>query len=72
MMDISVLDEAEIDNSSAVDCADDYRSDSILDPDKDNMDMEMKELPEQLMESEVDHWGHISLFISCRRCACED
>ncbi|KAL7993015.1 hypothetical protein Chor_017271 [Crotalus horridus] len=52
MMDISVLDEAEIDNSSAVDCGDDYRSESILDPDKDNMDMEMKELPEQLMESE--------------------
>ncbi|XP_029142602.1 scaffold attachment factor B1 [Protobothrops mucrosquamatus] len=52
MMDISVLDEAEIDNSSAVDCGDDYRSESILDPDKDNLDMEMKELPEQLMESE--------------------
>ncbi|XP_032083489.1 scaffold attachment factor B1-like isoform X2 [Thamnophis elegans] len=52
MMDISVLDEAEIDNSSAVDCGDDYRSESILDPDKDNIDMEMKELPEQLMESE--------------------
>ncbi|XP_070600993.1 scaffold attachment factor B1-like isoform X3 [Erythrolamprus reginae] len=52
MMDISVLDEAEIDNSSAVDCGDDYRSESLLDPDKDNIDMEMKELPEQLMESE--------------------
>ncbi|KAM6466175.1 scaffold attachment factor B1-like isoform 1-T1 [Liasis olivaceus] len=52
MMDISVLDEAEIDNSSAVDCGDDYRSENILDSDKENIDVEMKELPEQLMESE--------------------
>ncbi|KAH0625835.1 hypothetical protein JD844_034133 [Phrynosoma platyrhinos] len=52
MMDISVLDEAEIDNSSAVDCGEDYSSENILDSDKDNIDVEMKEPPEQLMESE--------------------
>ncbi|XP_063003064.1 scaffold attachment factor B1-like [Elgaria multicarinata webbii] len=52
MMDISILDEAEIDNTSAVDCGDDYSSENILDSDKDNIDTEMKEPPEQLMESE--------------------
>ncbi|XP_062815922.1 scaffold attachment factor B1 [Anolis carolinensis] len=52
MVDMSVLDEAEIDNSSAVDGGDDYSSENILDSDKDNIDVEMKELPEQLMESE--------------------
>ncbi|XP_042335392.1 scaffold attachment factor B1-like isoform X2 [Sceloporus undulatus] len=52
MMDISVLDEAEIDNSSAVDGGEDYSSENILDSDKDNIDVEMKEPPEQLMESE--------------------
>ncbi|XP_060640963.2 scaffold attachment factor B1-like isoform X1 [Anolis sagrei] len=52
MGDMSVLEEAEIDNSSAVDGGDDYSSENILDSDKDNIDVEMKELPEQLMESE--------------------
>ncbi|XP_053228390.1 scaffold attachment factor B1-like [Podarcis raffonei] len=52
VMDISILDEAEIDNTSAVDCGDDYSSENLLDSDKDNIDAEMKELPEQLMESE--------------------
>lgn len=55
-MDISILDEAEIDNTSAVDCGDDYSSENLLDSDKDNIDAEMKELPEQLMESEVSNW----------------
>lgn len=56
MMDISVLDEAEIDNSSAVDCGEDYSPDNILDSlsdNKDNVDAEMKELPDQLTENEV-------------------
>ncbi|XP_057241129.1 scaffold attachment factor B1-like isoform X2 [Malurus melanocephalus] len=55
MMDISVLDEAEIDNSSAVDCGEDYSSDNILDSlsdNKDNVEAEMKELPDQLTENE--------------------
>ncbi|XP_054837652.1 scaffold attachment factor B1-like isoform X2 [Eublepharis macularius] len=53
MMDISVLDEAETDNSSAVDCKDDYIAENILDSDdKDNTDAEMKELPDQLIENE--------------------
>ncbi|XP_020649806.3 scaffold attachment factor B1 isoform X1 [Pogona vitticeps] len=52
MMDISVLDEAEIDNSSAVDGGEDFGSENVLDSDKDNIDVEMKELPDQLMESE--------------------
>ncbi|TFK00141.1 septin-4 [Platysternon megacephalum] len=57
MMDISVLDEAEIDNGSAVDCGDDYNADNILDSlsdSKDNIDAEMKELPDQLTENEED------------------
>jgi len=51
-----VLDEAEIDNSSAVDCGEDYSPDNILDSlsdNKDNVDAEMKELPDQLTENEV-------------------
>uniref|UniRef100_A0A8C0G827 Scaffold attachment factor B1 n=1 Tax=Chelonoidis abingdonii TaxID=106734 RepID=A0A8C0G827_CHEAB len=61
MMDISVLDEAEIDNSSAVDCGDDYSADNILDSlsdSKDNIDAEMKELPDQLTENEVGNWRY--------------
>lgn len=65
MMDISVLDEAEIDNSSAVDCGDDYSTENVLDSDnKDNIDAEMKELPEQLMDSEVDDWCLFYVFCS--------
>ncbi|KAJ7308431.1 hypothetical protein JRQ81_008978 [Phrynocephalus forsythii] len=52
MMDISVLDEAEIDNSSAVDGGEDLGSENALESDKDNVDVEMKEPPEQLMENE--------------------
>uniref|UniRef100_A0A8D2QJK3 RRM domain-containing protein n=1 Tax=Zonotrichia albicollis TaxID=44394 RepID=A0A8D2QJK3_ZONAL len=58
MMDISVLDEAEIDNSSAVDCGEDYSPDNILDSlsdNKDNVEAEMKELPDQLTENEVNY-----------------
>ncbi|KAF2980467.1 hypothetical protein EK904_008366 [Melospiza melodia maxima] len=58
MMDISVLDEAEIDNSSAVDCGEDYSPDNILDSlsdNKDNVEAEMKELPDQLTENEEDY-----------------
>uniref|UniRef100_A0A8V1AAA3 Scaffold attachment factor B2 n=1 Tax=Gallus gallus TaxID=9031 RepID=A0A8V1AAA3_CHICK len=50
MMDISVLDEAEIDNGNAVDCGEDYSADHILDSlsdSKENADAEMKELPDQ-------------------------
>ncbi|XP_067414678.1 scaffold attachment factor B1-like isoform X2 [Emydura macquarii macquarii] len=53
MMDISVLDEAEIDNGSAVDCGEDYNADNILDSlsdSKENADAEMKELPDQPTE----------------------
>ncbi|NXR10143.1 SAFB1 factor, partial [Semnornis frantzii] len=58
MMDISVLDEAEIDNGSAVDCGEDYSPDNILDSlseNKDNIEAEMKELPDQLTENEEDY-----------------
>ncbi|KAM9254774.1 scaffold attachment factor B1-like isoform 1-T1 [Cariama cristata] len=58
MMDISVLDEAEIDNGSAVDCGEDYSPDNILDSlsdNKDNVETEMKELPDQLTENEEDY-----------------
>ncbi|XP_052558682.1 scaffold attachment factor B1-like isoform X4 [Tympanuchus pallidicinctus] len=50
MMDISVLDEAEIDNSNAGDCGEDYSADHILDSlsdSRENADAEMKELPDQ-------------------------
>ncbi|XP_067414696.1 scaffold attachment factor B1-like isoform X4 [Emydura macquarii macquarii] len=56
MMDISVLDEAEIDNGSAVDCGEDYNADNILDSlsdSKENADAEMKELPDQPTEYAV-------------------
>uniref|UniRef100_A0A8C6IPK4 Uncharacterized protein n=1 Tax=Melopsittacus undulatus TaxID=13146 RepID=A0A8C6IPK4_MELUD len=53
MMDISVLDEAEIDNGNAVDCGEDYSADNILDSlsdSKENADAEVKELPDQPAE----------------------
>uniref|UniRef100_A0A8C3SQZ3 Uncharacterized protein n=1 Tax=Chelydra serpentina TaxID=8475 RepID=A0A8C3SQZ3_CHESE len=56
MMDISVLDEAEIDNGSAVDCGEDYSADNILDSlsdSKENADAEMKELQDQPTEYAV-------------------
>ncbi|NXK55075.1 SAFB1 factor, partial [Chauna torquata] len=56
MMDISVLDEAEIDNGNAVDCGEDYSADNILDSlsdSKENADAEMKELPHQPTEYAV-------------------
>uniref|UniRef100_A0A8C0F7P3 Scaffold attachment factor B2 n=1 Tax=Bubo bubo TaxID=30461 RepID=A0A8C0F7P3_BUBBB len=57
MMDISVLDEAEIDNGNAVDCGEDYSADNILDSlsdSKENTDAEVKELPDQPTEYAVD------------------
>ncbi|NXN82876.1 SAFB1 factor, partial [Bombycilla garrulus] len=57
MMDISVLDEAEIDNGNAVDCGDDYSAHNILDSladSKENVDAEVKELPDQPTEYSVE------------------
>ncbi|XP_025030182.1 scaffold attachment factor B2 [Python bivittatus] len=51
MMDISVLDEAAIDNSSGVDCREDSSADSRLDSlfdSKESADAERRGLPEQL------------------------
>ncbi|XP_030919107.1 scaffold attachment factor B2 [Geospiza fortis] len=56
MMDISVLDEAEIDNGNAVDCGDDYSAHNILDSlsdSKENADAEVKEFPDQPTEYAV-------------------
>uniref|UniRef100_A0A8C0BG54 SAFB1 factor n=1 Tax=Buteo japonicus TaxID=224669 RepID=A0A8C0BG54_9AVES len=56
MMDISVLDEAEIDNGNAVDCGEEYSADNILDSlsdSKENADAEVKELPDQPTEYAV-------------------
>ncbi|NXT14977.1 SAFB1 factor, partial [Prunella fulvescens] len=56
MMDISVLDEAEIDNGNAVDCGDEYSAHNILDSlsdSKENADAEVKELPDQPTEYAV-------------------
>ncbi|XP_027706806.1 scaffold attachment factor B2 isoform X3 [Vombatus ursinus] len=60
MMDISVLDETEIDNGSAADCGEDYSADNILDSlsdSKENADAELKQLPDQLTEHTVTGEG---------------
>ncbi|NXO28873.1 SAFB1 factor, partial [Cisticola juncidis] len=57
MMDISVLDEAEIDNGNAVDCGDDYSAHNILDSlsdSRENADAEGRELPDQPAEYAVE------------------
>uniref|UniRef100_A0A8C0BFT7 SAFB1 factor n=1 Tax=Buteo japonicus TaxID=224669 RepID=A0A8C0BFT7_9AVES len=61
MMDISVLDEAEIDNGNAVDCGEEYSADNILDSlsdSKENADAEVKELPDQPTEYAVEDVGN--------------
>ncbi|XP_003421705.2 scaffold attachment factor B1 isoform X1 [Loxodonta africana] len=53
MMDISVLDEAEIDNGSVADCVEDDDADNLPESLSDSRELvegEMKELPEQLPE----------------------
>lgn len=65
MMDISVLDEAEIDNGNAVDCGDDYSAHNILDSlsdSKENADAEVKELPDQPTEYAVGNLEASSQF----------
>ena len=54
MMDISVLDEAEIDNGSIADCVedDDNLQESLSDS-RELVEEEMQELPEQLQEHAV-------------------
>ncbi|NXP26378.1 SAFB1 factor, partial [Scytalopus superciliaris] len=56
MMDISVLDEAEIDNGNVVDCGEDYSAHNIdsLSDSKENADAEVKELPDQPTEYAVE------------------
>ncbi|NXC35039.1 SAFB1 factor, partial [Campylorhamphus procurvoides] len=57
MMDISVLDEAEIDNGNVVDCGEDYSAHNILDSlsdSKENADAEVKDLPDQPTEFAVE------------------
>lgn len=55
MMDISVLDEAEIDNGSVADCVEDDDADNLPESLSDSRELEgeMKELPEQLPERAV-------------------
>nr|KAF6481929.1 scaffold attachment factor B [Molossus molossus] len=56
MMDISVLDEAEIDNGSVADCVEDDDADNLPESLSDSRDLEgeMKELPEQLQEHALE------------------
>ncbi|NXM65853.1 SAFB1 factor, partial [Serilophus lunatus] len=57
MMDISVLDEAEIDNGNVVDCPEDYSAHNVLDSlsdSKENADAEGKELQDQPAEFAVE------------------
>lgn len=56
MMDISVLDEAEIDNGSVADCVEDDEADTLPESLADGREPgegEMKELPEPLPEPTV-------------------
>ncbi|EHB15119.1 Scaffold attachment factor B1 [Heterocephalus glaber] len=57
MMDISVLDEAEIDNGSVADCVEEEDADNLPESLSDSRELvegEMKDLPEQLQEHAVD------------------
>uniref|UniRef100_A0A8C6MGP0 SAP domain-containing protein n=1 Tax=Moschus moschiferus TaxID=68415 RepID=A0A8C6MGP0_MOSMO len=57
MMDISVLDEAEIDNGSVADCAEDDDAENLQETLSDSRELvegEMQELPEQLQEHAVE------------------
>ncbi|NWI89755.1 SAFB1 factor, partial [Pitta sordida] len=57
MMDISVLDEAEIDNGNVVDCGEDCSAHNVLDSlsdSKENADAEVKQLPDQPTEYAVE------------------
>lgn len=56
MMDISVLDEAEIDNGSVADCVEDEDADHLPESLADSRELvegDMKEFPEQLQEHSV-------------------
>ena len=56
MMDISVLDEAEIDNGSVADCVEDDDAENLQESLSDSRELvegELKELPEQLQEHGV-------------------
>nr|KAF6297737.1 hypothetical protein mPipKuh1_015335 [Pipistrellus kuhlii] len=56
MMDISMLDEAEIDNGSVADCVEDDDDDNLPESLSDSRELEgeMKELPEQLQEHALE------------------
>ncbi|KAK2087130.1 hypothetical protein P7K49_033037 [Saguinus oedipus] len=57
IMDISVLDEAEIDNGSVADCVEDDDADNLQESLSDSRELvegEMKELPEQLQEHAME------------------
>ncbi|ELK29840.1 Scaffold attachment factor B1 [Myotis davidii] len=56
MMDISVLDEAEIDNGSVADCVEDDDADNLPESLSDSRELEgeMKELPGQLQEHALE------------------
>uniref|UniRef100_A0A8B9W8C0 Scaffold attachment factor B1 n=1 Tax=Bos mutus grunniens TaxID=30521 RepID=A0A8B9W8C0_BOSMU len=61
MMDISVLDEAEIDNGSVADCVEDDDAENLQESLSDSRELvegEMKELPEQLQEHAVENTRH--------------
>eukprot|EP00069_Balaena_mysticetus_P010795 bmy_06939T0 len=65
MMDISVLDEAEIDNGSVADCVDDDDADNLPESLSDSRELvegEMKELPEPLQEHAV---GNSAVSLQC-------
>lgn len=70
MMDISVLDEAEIDNGSVADCVEDDDADNLPESLSDSRELvegEMKELPEQLQEHAVGN-SAVSLSRMHREC----
>lgn len=60
MMDISVLDEAEIDNGSVADCVEEDDADNLPESLSDSRELgegDMKELPEQLQQHSVGAWS---------------
>lgn len=65
MMDISVLDEAEIDNGSVADCAEDDDADNLPEALSDSRELEGEmKLPEQLPEHAVGTASRILLNIN--------
>lgn len=68
MMDISVLDEADIDSGSVADCVEEEEEEATL-PEglADSTELvegDLKGLPEQLQEPAVSSWHHVGHWVA--------